>query len=198
MRGWFASGLTKHMFTITPFITPCLCKTVFFGTSPWSLGLASKKAKTDSLRNALFEHYSQRNKTIQWLILQPLVQLLSTKINIAAQLIAVGLRMTAQQQEGKIMRKPLAVFPWSPAKEYNRNRAPCFLLKYSTASAHKKRTQRWQWCFPVSLSGALTTSTSKDCDYHHRPKALFINTLHSIIKPCNFTYPLPSYYLREE
>lgn len=53
MRGWFASGLTKHVFTITPFIMPCLCKTVFFGTHPRSLDLASKKAETDSLRNTL-------------------------------------------------------------------------------------------------------------------------------------------------
>lgn len=49
MRGWFASGLTKHAFTITPFIPVC----VFFGTSPWSLDLASKNAETDLLRNTL-------------------------------------------------------------------------------------------------------------------------------------------------
>lgn len=71
------------------------------------------------------------------------MQLFSTKINIAAQRVAVALRITAQQQEGKIMGKPLAVFPWSPAKEYNRNRAPYFFPKYSTASSHKKRMQRW-------------------------------------------------------
>ena len=37
IRGWFTSGLTKHVFTITPFIMTCLCKTAFleFARVPW-------------------------------------------------------------------------------------------------------------------------------------------------------------------
>lgn len=144
MRGWFASGLTKHVFTITPFIPVC-AKLSFLERphGPWIW--PPKKTEIDSLRNTLFEYYSQSSKTVQWLILQPLMQLLSIKINIAAELVAVGLRMTAHQQEGKKTEKALAVFHWSPTKEYNRDRAPCFFLKYSTASSHMKRMQRWLW-----------------------------------------------------
>lgn len=39
IRGWFVSGLTKHVFTITPFIMTCLRKTAFleFAHVPWVL-----------------------------------------------------------------------------------------------------------------------------------------------------------------
>lgn len=88
------------------------------------------------------------------------------------------------------MTKPLAVFSWSPTKEYNSNRTLRFFLRYSVCP--QKENARMAVEFPANLSRALITSAPKDPDYHHSPKVLLRNTTYSITKTRNSSHPFPN------